>query len=138
MDNFLGGWYCILWHVKGQPRDGGGNVPNLSINSLQILNHENCCRVKYTIIKFPIVMSCGYSGKFLCRQCKIQLSRDNLGEQKVLKSAFFRLSESLKLCCHLWDILGPLQTCQFWVIWRLQHMAPPSPLPTMGNLVPHE
>ena len=40
-------------------------------------------------------MSGGYSGKFLQRQCKIQLFRDNLGEQKVLESAFFRLSEGL-------------------------------------------
>ena len=38
-------------------------------------------------------MSGGYSGKFLQRQCKIQLSRDNLGEQKVLKSAFCRFSK---------------------------------------------
>ena len=41
-------------------------------------------------------MSGGYSGKFSRRQCKIQLSWDNLIEQKVLESAFFRLSESLK------------------------------------------
>ena len=41
-------------------------------------------------------MSGGYSGKFLQRQYKIQPFRDNLGEQKVLKSAFFRLSEGLK------------------------------------------
>ena len=37
----------------------------------------------------------GYSGKFSQRQCKIQLSGDNLGEQKVLESVFFRLSKSL-------------------------------------------
>ena len=41
-------------------------------------------------------MSGGYSEKFWQRQCKIQLPRDNLGEKKVLKSALFRLSESLK------------------------------------------
>ena len=38
-------------------------------------------------------MSGGYSGKFSQRQSKIQLSRDNLREQKVLESA---LSNSLK------------------------------------------
>ena len=41
-------------------------------------------------------MSGGYSGKFSQRQCKIQLPRDNLGQQKVLESAFFRLSKSLR------------------------------------------
>ena len=41
-------------------------------------------------------MSDEYSRKFSQRQYKIQLSRDNLGEQKVLKSAFGRLSKSLK------------------------------------------
>ena len=41
-------------------------------------------------------MSGGYSGKFSQRQCEIQLPGDNLGEQKVLESAFFRLSKSLK------------------------------------------
>ena len=29
-------------------------------------------------------MSGGYSGKLLQRQCKIRLSKDNLGEQNVL------------------------------------------------------
>ena len=41
-------------------------------------------------------MSGGNSGKFLQREFKIQFSRNNLGEQKVLESAFFRLSKSLK------------------------------------------
>ena len=41
-------------------------------------------------------MSGGYSGKLSQRQCKIQLSRDDLGDQKVLESALFRLSKSLK------------------------------------------
>ena len=35
-----------------------------------------------------IVMLVRYSRKFSGRKCKIQLSRDNLGEQKVLESAF--------------------------------------------------
>ena len=41
-------------------------------------------------------MGINYSGRFSQRQCKIQLSRDNLGEQKVLGSALFKLSKSLK------------------------------------------
>ena len=41
-------------------------------------------------------MSHGHSGKFLRRQCKIYLSVDRLGEQKVQKSSFFELSESPK------------------------------------------
>ena len=41
-------------------------------------------------------MSDGYSAKFSRRQCKIQLSSYNLGEQNVLKSAFCNLSKSLK------------------------------------------
>ena len=39
-------------------------------------------------------MTDGYSGKFLQRQCKIQLPRDNLGEQNVPENALFRLSKS--------------------------------------------
>ena len=39
-------------------------------------------------------MSGGYSGRFLQRQCEIQLSRDNLSSgEKVLQNALFRLSE---------------------------------------------
>ena len=41
-------------------------------------------------------MLCGYSGKFSQKQCQIQLSTDNFGEQNVLESAFFKLSKSLK------------------------------------------
>ena len=41
-------------------------------------------------------MSCGYSGKLSQRQCKIQLSRNKLGEKEVLESTFFGLSESLQ------------------------------------------
>ena len=41
-------------------------------------------------------MSGGYLGKLSQRQCKIQLPRDNLGEQNVVDSAFFRSSKSLK------------------------------------------
>lgn len=39
----------------------------------------------------------GYSGKFSGRQYKIQLSKDNFGEQNVLESAFFCLSEKPKI-----------------------------------------
>ena len=42
--------------------------------------------VDLTITETPIVVSRGYSGKFSQRLRKIQLSRDNLGEQKVLES----------------------------------------------------
>ena len=42
------------------------------------------------------IVSSGYSGKFSRRQCEIQVSSDNLGEQKVLESAFVRLLRSLK------------------------------------------
>ena len=38
-------------------------------------------------------MSGGNLGKFSRRQYEIQLSRDNLEKQKVLDSAFFRLSK---------------------------------------------
>ena len=58
----------------------------------------------------------GYSGKFLQRKCKIQCSRDNLGEEKVLKSEFFRLSERLKL-----KILAILVTSprhMYWVYYK--------------------
>ena len=41
-------------------------------------------------------MSGGDSGRFLPRQCDIQLPKDNLGDQKVLESEFFMLSKSLK------------------------------------------
>ena len=41
-------------------------------------------------------MSPGYLGKFLRSQCKIQLSRDSLGEWKVLKRVVFGLSENLQ------------------------------------------
>ena len=41
--------------------------------------------IEYTIIKVPIVMSSGYSGKFSQRQYKIQLSRDSYGKLKVLE-----------------------------------------------------
>ena len=40
------------------------------------------------LLKFLLLMLGGYSRKFSRRQCKIQLSRDNLGEEKVLKSPF--------------------------------------------------
>ena len=42
-------------------------------------------------------MASGYSGKFLQRQCRIQVSRINLGENKVLNDAFFRLSREPKI-----------------------------------------
>ena len=68
----------------------------------------------------------GCSRKFL-RQCKIELSRGNLREQKVLESAFsgFQTAYNPKFWqpqCHLQDILGILQTSHFellegWNLW---------------------
>ena len=60
-------------------------------------------------------MSGVYSGKFSQRQCKIQLSRENLGEQNVLESAFFRvfLKSKFRLPVLPLDILGLLQTSSF-------------------------
>ena len=46
------------------------------------------CKVLWTFIKIPIVKLGGYSRKFSQRQCKIQISRGNLVEQKFLESAF--------------------------------------------------
>ena len=63
---------------------------------LQFLNHEKCRGIEWTIIKIGIVMPRGYSRKFSRDPCKIQLSRDNLGEQKVLEGAFSEFSESLQ------------------------------------------
>ena len=40
------------------------------------------------VIEIVIIMLGGYSRKSLKRQYKIKISRDNLGEQKVLESAF--------------------------------------------------
>ena len=64
--------------------------------SLQSSNREKWCRIEYTIIKVPIVMSIGYPGKFSERQCKIQLSRDSQAKPKVLEGSCCWLSESLK------------------------------------------
>ena len=60
----------------------------------------------------------GYSGKFSQKQCEIQLSRINLGKNKVLKNTFFRLPESLKpqilaTMRPTPNILGLLQTSRF-------------------------
>ena len=52
--------------------------------------------VELTILNFSTVTSRGYSERFSRIQCKIQLSRDNLGEKKSLESSFFGLLESLK------------------------------------------
>ena len=99
----------------------------LGINTLYTLNNEKCCGLRYAIVEIRIVMSDGYSGKFLQRQCKIQLSRDILGKKKVLKSAFCRLSKSLKS-----EILatmvpppgytGFIANLLFWATRRLESM----------------
>ena len=65
----------------------------------------------------------GYSGKFLQRQCKIQLSRDNLEEQKVLESTFFRLSKSLKSTISANIVPPPGQTSHYELLgdWNVCH-----------------
>ena len=60
----------------------------------------------------------GYSRKFLRRQCKIQPSRNNLVEEKLLESplsGFQRVQNSKfwQPWCHLLDTLGLLQTFHF-------------------------
>ena len=54
------------------------------------------------MIEVPIVMLGGYSRKFPRRQCNIQLSRDNLEEQKLLESAFsgFQRAQNPKFWQH--------------------------------------
>ena len=47
-----------------------------------MLNHEELCGIEKTITEIPIGMSRGHSEKFLLKQCKIRLSRDNLIKQK--------------------------------------------------------
>ena len=54
-------------------------------------------------------MAGGYLGKFYQRQSKIELSRDNSEEGKMLESAFFRLSESLKF--KILATMEPPPTC---------------------------
>ena len=71
--------------------------------------------------------SCGYSVEFSQRQCKIQLTRDNLGEQKVLEISFFRLSECLKSKISLWQtawcqVSGFNTELLFWASWRFECM----------------
>ena len=93
-------------------------------------NHEKCCGIKWTITEVRIVMSGGYSGKFSQRQCEIQLPRDNLGEQKVLESAFFRFSKSLKSNILATRVPPPgyfgfITNLLFWVTQRLERMHHP-------------
>ena len=66
----------------------------LSSTFIVIFKHEKCCGIKQAIIEVRVVMLGGYSVKFSRRQCKIQLPRDNLREQKVLEGAFFRLQRA--------------------------------------------
>ena len=72
-------------------------------------------------------MSGEYLRKFSRRQCKIQLSRDILGEQKALKSAFFRLSKKLK-SKNLANMVPPpgytgfITNLPFWATRRFKRM----------------
>ena len=55
------------------------------------------CAVELNRLLLNLVFLCDvYSGKVSQRKRKLQLSRDNLGEKKVLESAFCGLLESLK------------------------------------------
>ena len=74
----------------------------------------------------PIVMLGGYSRKFSQRQYKIQLSRDNLGEQKLLESSFsgFQIAQNPKFWqpwCYLRDILALLQTSEVGTYVKVRH-----------------
>ena len=76
--------------------------------NLQFSNHENCCGIiidvvffffNFIYLFFWLLLKFffgGYSRKFLRRQCKIQFSRGNLREQKVLESAFSSFQGALK------------------------------------------
>ena len=57
---------------------------------------KSAVELKWLLLKFVLSMSGGYSGKFSQRQYRIQLPKDNLGEQKFLESPVFRFSENLK------------------------------------------
>ena len=52
--------------------------------------------VELNILLFKFLLSRGHSGKFSRKQYKIHFSGDRLGEQNVLESLFFELSDSLK------------------------------------------
>ena len=72
-------------------------------------------------------MSGGYLGKFLQRQCKIHLPRDNLWEPNVLESAFFRLWKSLKskilaTMVPATGYTGFIMDLPFWATRRLERM----------------
>ena len=69
----------------------------------------------------------GYSGKISQRQCEIQFPRGKFGEQKVLESAFFRLSNSLKSKILATRVPPPGYTgfiinLPFWATRRLERM----------------
>ena len=77
--------------------------------------------------KHLLLMPGGYSGKFSWRQCKIQLPRDNLGEQNVLEKAFFWLSVSLKSKILATRVPPPgytgfITNLLFWATQRLENM----------------
>ena len=94
--------------------------------------NEKSCRIKLTVIKVPRI----FRKTLTKRQYRIQLSRINLGENKVvlrLKNAFFRLSflepKIPNFCNHGWAtskygiILGLLQTSPVLSYSeRLKHM----------------
>ena len=69
-------------------------------------------------------MSGVYSGKFSQRQCKIQLSRENLGEQNVLESAFFRvfLKSKISATGATSGYAGFITNLQFWATRRLERI----------------
>ena len=72
-------------------------------------------------------MSVVYSWKFSWRKCEIHFLRDNLGVQKVLESAFFRLSKNLKFKILATMVPPPgyagfITNLPFWATRRLERM----------------
>ena len=73
-------------------------------------------------------MPYGYWGKFSRKQCKIQLSKYNLGEQKVLESAFFGFQKGLKFKTFTLvttidlppEYAGFITNLPFWATQRLE------------------
>ena len=72
-------------------------------------------------------MSGGYSWKFSWRKCENHLPRDNLGEQKVLESAFSRISKRLKSKILATMVTPPgytgfITNLPFWATRKLERM----------------
>ena len=87
---------------------------------------KNAVKLNRLLLKFALLCQ-GYSGKLSQRKCEIQFLRDNLGEEKVLESAFFRLAKSLKSKILATSMPPPQYTgfitnLPFWTTRRLGRM----------------